>query len=128
MLWGGKVAGRNYPPTNKNTLIRALTEEWDKLPQQLLDNVVQTPPPPTTLAISQFQEKEWRIESSIQSPVKFNLPQLTYSRSEKSSITSDVAEAVTVTTPLCSFEYTNQEAPSQSRPLHCNAQIYFNMG
>ncbi|GFS83939.1 hypothetical protein TNCV_2363691 [Trichonephila clavipes] len=28
-----QVAGRNYPPTNKNTLIRALTEEWDKLPQ-----------------------------------------------------------------------------------------------
>ncbi|GFU45865.1 hypothetical protein TNCV_2969581 [Trichonephila clavipes] len=26
---------------NKNTVIRALTEEWDKLPQQLLDNVVQ---------------------------------------------------------------------------------------
>ncbi|GFU91075.1 transposable element Tcb2 transposase [Trichonephila clavipes] len=37
-----QVAGRNYPPTNKNTLIRALTEEWDKLPQQLLDNVVQS--------------------------------------------------------------------------------------
>ncbi|GFX64804.1 transposable element Tcb1 transposase [Trichonephila clavipes] len=37
----GEVAGRNYPPTNKNTLIRALTEELDKLPQQLLDNVVQ---------------------------------------------------------------------------------------
>ncbi|GFV31812.1 transposable element Tcb2 transposase [Trichonephila clavipes] len=37
---GRQVAGRNYPPTNKNTLIRALTEEWDKLPQQLLDNVV----------------------------------------------------------------------------------------
>ncbi|GFW00094.1 transposable element Tcb1 transposase [Trichonephila clavipes] len=37
-----EVAGRNYPPTNKNTLIRALTEEWDKLPQQLLDNVVQS--------------------------------------------------------------------------------------
>ncbi|GFW08299.1 hypothetical protein TNCV_1656141 [Trichonephila clavipes] len=36
-----QVAGRNYPPTNKNTLIRVLTEEWDKLPQQLLDNVVQ---------------------------------------------------------------------------------------
>ncbi|GFW28352.1 transposable element Tcb2 transposase [Trichonephila clavipes] len=35
---GRQVAGRNYPPTNKNTLIRALTEEWDKLPQQLLDN------------------------------------------------------------------------------------------
>ncbi|GFT94944.1 transposable element Tcb2 transposase [Trichonephila clavipes] len=33
---GMHVAGRNYPPTNKNTLIRALTEEWDKLPQQLL--------------------------------------------------------------------------------------------
>ncbi|GFU63751.1 transposable element Tcb2 transposase [Trichonephila clavipes] len=38
---GRQVAGRNYPPTNKNTLIRALTEEWVKLPQQLLDNVVQ---------------------------------------------------------------------------------------
>ncbi|GFX66317.1 DUF4817 domain-containing protein [Trichonephila clavipes] len=37
---GRQVAGRNYPPINKNTLIRALTEEWDKLPQQLLDNVV----------------------------------------------------------------------------------------
>ncbi|GFW70726.1 transposable element Tcb1 transposase [Trichonephila clavipes] len=39
---GRQVAGRNYPPTNKNTLIRALTEEWDNLPQQLLDNVVQS--------------------------------------------------------------------------------------
>ncbi|GFV90769.1 transposable element Tcb1 transposase [Trichonephila clavipes] len=39
-----QVAGRNYPPTNKNTLIRALTEEWNKLPQQLLDNVVQRSP------------------------------------------------------------------------------------
>ncbi|GFX29229.1 transposable element Tcb2 transposase [Trichonephila clavipes] len=39
---GRQVAGRNYPPTNKNTLIHALTEEWDKLPQQLLDNVVQS--------------------------------------------------------------------------------------
>ncbi|GFX18468.1 retrovirus-related Pol polyprotein from transposon opus [Trichonephila clavipes] len=42
---GRQVAGRNYPPTNKNTLIRALTEEWDKLPQQLLDNVVQSMKP-----------------------------------------------------------------------------------
>ncbi|GFW63306.1 transposable element Tc3 transposase [Trichonephila clavipes] len=39
---GRQVAGRNYPPTYKNTLIRALTEEWDKLSQQLLDNVVQS--------------------------------------------------------------------------------------
>ncbi|GFV04013.1 transposable element Tcb2 transposase [Trichonephila clavipes] len=39
---GRQVAGRNYRPTNKNTLIRALTEEWDKLPQQLLDNIVQS--------------------------------------------------------------------------------------
>ncbi|GFW24568.1 transposable element Tcb2 transposase [Trichonephila clavipes] len=38
---GRQVAGRNYPPTNKNTFIHALTEEWDKLSQQLLDNVVQ---------------------------------------------------------------------------------------
>ena len=39
---GRQLAGRNYPPTNKKTLIRALTEEWDKLPQQLLDNVAQS--------------------------------------------------------------------------------------
>ncbi|GFW85782.1 transposable element Tcb2 transposase [Trichonephila clavipes] len=39
---GRQVAGRNNPPTNKNTLIRTLTKEWDKLPQQLLDNVVQS--------------------------------------------------------------------------------------
>ncbi|GFS71141.1 transposable element Tcb1 transposase [Trichonephila clavipes] len=39
---GRQVAGRNYPPSNKNTLNRALTEEWDKLPQQVLDNVVQS--------------------------------------------------------------------------------------
>ncbi|GFY25638.1 transposable element Tcb2 transposase [Trichonephila clavipes] len=39
---GRQVAGRNYPPTNKNNLIRALTQECDKLPQQLLDNVVQS--------------------------------------------------------------------------------------
>ncbi|GFW40688.1 hypothetical protein TNCV_2836321 [Trichonephila clavipes] len=38
---GRQVAGRNYPPTKKYTLIRVLTEELDKLPQQLLDNVVQ---------------------------------------------------------------------------------------
>ncbi|GFW82006.1 transposable element Tc1 transposase [Trichonephila clavipes] len=39
---GRQVAGRNYPPTNKNTHIRALTEEWNKLSQELLDNVVQS--------------------------------------------------------------------------------------
>ncbi|GFW87334.1 hypothetical protein TNCV_4515191 [Trichonephila clavipes] len=48
---GRQVAGRNYPPTNKNTLIRALTEEWDKLPQQLLDNVVQSKCPTPGLAL-----------------------------------------------------------------------------
>ncbi|GFS87730.1 transposable element Tcb2 transposase [Trichonephila clavipes] len=39
---GRQVAGRNYPPTHKNTLIHALTKEWDKLPQYLLDNFVQS--------------------------------------------------------------------------------------
>ncbi|GFY06535.1 DUF4371 domain-containing protein [Trichonephila clavipes] len=39
---GRQVAGRNCPPSNKNTFIRALTEEWDKLSQQLLNNVMQT--------------------------------------------------------------------------------------
>ncbi|GFU83637.1 hypothetical protein TNCV_1411751 [Trichonephila clavipes] len=36
---GRQVAGQNYPPTNKNTLIRSLTEEWDKLPQHKLRKV-----------------------------------------------------------------------------------------
>ncbi|GFU29405.1 hypothetical protein TNCV_2382601 [Trichonephila clavipes] len=39
--FGRQVAGQ-YPPTNTNTLICALTEELDKLPQQLLDSVVQS--------------------------------------------------------------------------------------
>ncbi|GFU69416.1 hypothetical protein TNCV_3887341 [Trichonephila clavipes] len=41
---GRQVAGQNYPPTKQElALIRALTEEWDKLPpQHLLDNVVQS--------------------------------------------------------------------------------------
>ncbi|GFV15045.1 DDE_3 domain-containing protein, partial [Trichonephila clavipes] len=41
-VWGAlgrQVAGRNILRQTENTLIRALTEEWDKLPQQLLDNV-----------------------------------------------------------------------------------------
>ncbi|GFU30712.1 hypothetical protein TNCV_1444341 [Trichonephila clavipes] len=42
MLWEASCCCRKLPPTNKNTLICALTEEWDKLPQQLLDNVEQT--------------------------------------------------------------------------------------
>ncbi|GFT95262.1 uncharacterized protein TNCV_3325801 [Trichonephila clavipes] len=50
---GRQVSGRNYPPTNKNTLIRALTEEWDKLPQQLLDNVVQTICDPSLAIVQQ---------------------------------------------------------------------------
>ncbi|GBM08331.1 hypothetical protein AVEN_101454-1 [Araneus ventricosus] len=37
-----RPTGKKYDPTNKNTLIRPLTEEWDKLPYQLLDNNVQS--------------------------------------------------------------------------------------
>ncbi|GFY36246.1 hypothetical protein TNCV_4846181 [Trichonephila clavipes] len=51
---GRQVAGRNYPPTNKNTLFRVLTEEWDKLPQQLLDNVVQS-------MISRFEYRSLQV-------------------------------------------------------------------
>ncbi|GFV62576.1 hypothetical protein TNCV_4392641 [Trichonephila clavipes] len=62
---GRQVAGRNYPPTNKNTLIRALTEEWDKLPQQLLDNVVQSMP----------DGRGYELVSSVQAlvPQKFSV-------------------------------------------------------
>ncbi|GFW54432.1 hypothetical protein TNCV_1607961 [Trichonephila clavipes] len=40
MLWGGKLLVETILRQTKH--IRALTEEWDKLPQQLLDNVVQS--------------------------------------------------------------------------------------
>ncbi|GFY32735.1 transposable element Tcb2 transposase [Trichonephila clavipes] len=61
---GMQVAGRNYPPRNKNTLIRALTEEWDKLPQQLLDNVVQSMDEVEKLAY-QLNEEAERTERPI---------------------------------------------------------------
>ncbi|GFS74424.1 transposable element Tcb1 transposase [Trichonephila clavipes] len=61
---GRQVAGRNYPPTNKNTLIRALTEEWDKLPLQLLDNVVQSMDEVEKLAY-QLNEEAERTERPI---------------------------------------------------------------
>ncbi|GFW26321.1 transposable element Tcb2 transposase [Trichonephila clavipes] len=51
-----QVAGRNYPLTHKNTLIRALTGEWDKLPQQLLDNVVESMVPAETTDRSWLEE------------------------------------------------------------------------
>ncbi|GFU91283.1 techylectin-5A [Trichonephila clavipes] len=53
---GRQVDGRNYHPTNKNTLIRALTEEWDKLPQQLLDNVVQSKKHPKPMDCEELLE------------------------------------------------------------------------
>ncbi|GFV77926.1 transmembrane protein 120 [Trichonephila clavipes] len=67
---GRQVAGRNYPPTNKNTLIRALAEEWDKLPQQLLDNVVQSIAWQLYNAYTlykiavQFQGVEWQVPAA----------------------------------------------------------------
>ncbi|GFY28391.1 transposable element Tcb2 transposase [Trichonephila clavipes] len=77
---GRQVTGRNYPPTNKNTLICALTEEWDKLPQQLLDNVVQKS---NLLALSQAkklfkthhpdEEHKPRLPDSIAQPIT-NMP------------------------------------------------------
>ncbi|GFT04520.1 hypothetical protein TNCV_1930271 [Trichonephila clavipes] len=65
--YDGQVAGRNYPPTIKNTLIRALTEEWDKLPQQLLDNVVQTICDPS-LAIVQQCTSVRRVAEALDLP------------------------------------------------------------
>ncbi|GFY30837.1 uncharacterized protein TNCV_3119971 [Trichonephila clavipes] len=61
-----QVAGRNYPPTNKNTLIRALTEEWDKLPQQLLDNVVQNSS--FSLSLNLLSSSESKLEQDRSPP------------------------------------------------------------
>ncbi|GFX61734.1 hypothetical protein TNCV_2591771 [Trichonephila clavipes] len=65
----GQVSGRNYPPTNKNILIRALTEEWDKLPQQLLDNVVQTASPLVRL---EEVEERWEVPGHLQGVLPHN--------------------------------------------------------
>ncbi|GFY12498.1 transposable element Tcb2 transposase [Trichonephila clavipes] len=42
MLWGGKLLVETILRQTRTPLIRALTEEWDKLHQQLMDNVVQS--------------------------------------------------------------------------------------
>ncbi|GFV11859.1 hypothetical protein TNCV_4084021 [Trichonephila clavipes] len=42
MLWGGKLLVETILRQTRTPLIRALTEEWDKLPQKLMDNVVQS--------------------------------------------------------------------------------------
>ncbi|GFW10598.1 transposable element Tc3 transposase [Trichonephila clavipes] len=69
---GRQVAGRNYPPTNKNTLTRALTEEWDKLPQQLLDNVVQSMATDLWQGYQVFKVSNhgWHVSSSSPVPQK----------------------------------------------------------
>ncbi|GFV36249.1 transposable element Tcb1 transposase [Trichonephila clavipes] len=66
---GRQIAGRNYPPTNKNTLIRLLTEEWDKLPQQLMDNVVQTA---STLVRLVDREEGWEAPDHPQGILPLN--------------------------------------------------------
>ncbi|GFW92585.1 hypothetical protein TNCV_519021 [Trichonephila clavipes] len=48
--------------------------------------------------------------------------------SENIFITSDISEAVTVAKSLFSFQSTNQEASSHSRPLHIKAQKHLDMG
>ncbi|GFV36334.1 hypothetical protein TNCV_2233811 [Trichonephila clavipes] len=71
---GRQVAGRNYPPTNKNTLIRVLTEEWDKLPQQLLDNVVQSMDHDHMLVITSANTVSYEItHSEVRDPTVINL-------------------------------------------------------
>ncbi|GFV72774.1 transposable element Tcb1 transposase [Trichonephila clavipes] len=63
---GRQVAG---PPTNKNTLIRALTEEWDKLPQQLLDNVVQI-----SMRTGQLGKEDWNeVDVAARRKIKYIL-------------------------------------------------------
>ncbi|GFV61815.1 hypothetical protein TNCV_4447301 [Trichonephila clavipes] len=42
MLWVGKLLVETILRQTRTHLIRALTKEWDKLAQQLLDNVVQS--------------------------------------------------------------------------------------
>ncbi|GFU71284.1 transposable element Tcb1 transposase [Trichonephila clavipes] len=95
---GRQVSGRNYPPTNKNTLIRALTEEWDKLPQQLLDNVVQS----TQLSSSvvsfdlskhlpdYYNDEDFdRVKDSLASRLVSQTSTETTSTFEKSGVSSD---------------------------------------
>ncbi|GFV81930.1 uncharacterized protein TNCV_3151292 [Trichonephila clavipes] len=87
---GRQVAGRNYPPTIKNTLIRALTEEWDKLPQQLLDKFVQK-----TMNVDEYslQMRRFSLSSDF---IELN----SISRNHPSNIIEAVNPQVYVETPL----------------------------
>ncbi|GFU77555.1 transposable element Tc3 transposase [Trichonephila clavipes] len=99
---GRQVAGRNYPPTSKNTLIRALTEEWDKLPQLLLDNVVQMPLTNHSSAIQTHQD----------------IPAETVSKNN----------SVPVTTPSCHVRSTNQDTLYQAGPITSGHIYKLDMG
>ncbi|GFT31061.1 hypothetical protein TNCV_1684151 [Trichonephila clavipes] len=88
---GRQVAGRNYPPTNKNTLIRALTEEWDKLPQQLLDNVVQSMYQPACVALQ---------ETILKSIIKIRARGYGYVRRDIDSNASLIGEGLPAMSPL----------------------------
>ncbi|GFT15677.1 transposable element Tcb2 transposase [Trichonephila clavipes] len=99
---GRQVAGRNYPPTNKNTLIHALTEEWDKLPQQLLYNVVQS--------MARVDQKTpcqqvHIISDSSSTPVRKNYPRLY----------SDVIDCLTNQEETLKTVYNEQDTMYQSR-------------
>ncbi|GFX03931.1 PAX-interacting protein 1 [Trichonephila clavipes] len=102
---GRQVAGRNYPPTNKNTLIRALTEEWDKVPQQLLDNVVQT----VTVPLS----KTWRfVRPSNMMPTQTIKPSLV----DLSDIGGHEASS-------CFFPYENMSASNREELLYVTMKV-----
>ncbi|GFV28358.1 transposable element Tcb1 transposase [Trichonephila clavipes] len=88
---GRQVAGRNYPPTNKNTLIRALTEEWDKLPQQLLDNVVQREKLPIQAIRGLFEET---VEHDFQN---FHIMATDASKNDQIASTAGITENLSFT-------------------------------
>ncbi|GFV13046.1 transposable element Tcb2 transposase [Trichonephila clavipes] len=85
---GRQIAGRNYPPTNKNILIRALTEEWDQLPQKLLDNVVKKQPATVENAVKGF--KKCGIETH--NPLVFSKQDFVTSKATDHDVVGDEIE------------------------------------
>ncbi|GFW21316.1 transposable element Tc3 transposase [Trichonephila clavipes] len=107
-----QVAGRNYPPTNKNTLIRALTEEWDKLPQQLLDNVVQMQPIECLLSQCHGPTTAKPFRHHIDFPAK--------------TVWKKILDLVA--TPPCHLRSTNKDTLTQAGPFTQGLNYKLDMG
>ncbi|GFW23841.1 CD109 antigen [Trichonephila clavipes] len=80
MLWGGKLVVETILRQTRTPLIRALTEGWDKWSQQLLDNVVQSMVPTTSVPGSYNLRVEGNVNGVLGGTAFINETKLTFSQ------------------------------------------------